>query len=127
MQTAALTPTFSATLRDLAELAKPRITLMVAITAAGGMRLAPGTVEPWRAAVMLITTCMVVAGANALNCYLERDSDRLMQRTARRPLPDGRMQPRMALIFGLFLGAVSVPILTLAINPLTGLLGAFAL
>ena len=60
----------------------------LAITAAGGMRLAPGTVEPWRAAVMLITTCMVVAGANALNCYLERDSDRLMQRTARRPLSD---------------------------------------
>ena len=69
---------------------------------------------------MLLTTCMVVAGANALNCYLERDSDRLMKRTARRPLPDGRMQPRMALVFGLFLGAVSVPVLTLAINPLTG-------
>jgi len=127
MQTAALTPTFSATLRDLAELAKPRITLMVAITAAGGMRLAPGDVEPWRAAVMLLTTCMVVAGANALNCYLERDSDRLMQRTARRPLPDGRMQPRLALIFGLALGGISVPVLTFAINPLTGLLGAIAL
>ena len=95
MQTAALTPTFSATLRDLAELAKPRITLMVAITAAGGMRLAPGVVEPWRAAVMLLTTCMVVAGANALNCYLERDSDGEKSRLdpgAAKGTDDGRNQ-----------------------------------
>ena len=49
------------TVRDLVALTKPRITLMVLVTAAGGMWLAPGTLEPGAMAVMLLTTGMVVA------------------------------------------------------------------
>ena len=115
------------TVRDLVALTKPRITLMVLVTAAGGMWLAPGTLGTGAMWVMLITTAMVVGAANTLNCYLERDSDRLMMRTARRPLPDGRLAPKWALVLGLSMALVSVPLLVIAVNPLTGLLGLIAL
>ena len=115
------------TVRDLIALTKPRITLMVLVTAAGGMWLAPGSLDGQAMAVMLLTTGMVVGAANTLNCYLERDSDRLMARTARRPLPDGRLEPSWALVLGVAMGLFAVPTLVFAVNPVTGLLGALAL
>ena len=115
------------TVRDLVALTKPRITLMVLVTAAGGMWLAPGTLGTGPMWVMLITTAMVVGAANTLNCYLERDSDRLMMRTALRPLPAGRLAPKWALLLGLSMALVSVPLLVITVNPLTGLLGLIAL
>jgi len=74
-----------------------------------------------------LTTGMVVGAANTLNCYLERDSDRLMARTANRPLPDRRLEPSWALVLGVLMGLFAVPTLTLAVNPVTGLLGFIAL
>jgi protoheme IX farnesyltransferase len=115
------------TARDLVALTKPRITLMVLVTAAGGMWLAPGTLDLGSMAVMLLTTGMVVGAANTLNCYLERDSDRLMARTANRPLPDRRLRPSWALTLGVVMGLFAVPTLTIAVNPVTGALGAVAL
>jgi protoheme IX farnesyltransferase len=50
-----------------------------------------------------------------------------MARTRLRPLPDGRLAPRIALLFGLLLGAVAIPLLTLGVNRLTGALAAIAL
>lgn len=127
MTTATRPATVMLTVRDLVALTKPRITLMVLVTAAGGMWLAPGSLDLASTAVMLITTGMVVGAANTLNCYLERDSDRLMARTANRPLPDRRLQPSWALTLGVLMGLFAVPTLTLAVNPVTGLLGAIAL
>lgn len=115
------------TVRDLVALTKPRITMMVLVTAAGGMWLAPGSLDLGAVAVMLLTTGMVVGAANTLNCYLERDSDRLMARTAKRPLPDRRLEPSWALGLGIAMGLFAVPTLTLAVNPMTGLLGGIAL
>lgn len=115
------------TLRDMIALTKPRITLMVLVTSAGGMWLAPGTLDLTSTAIMLLTTGMVVGAANTLNCYLERDSDRLMARTANRPLPDRRLEPSWALILGVLMGLFAVPTLTVAVNPVTGLLGLIAL
>ena len=115
------------TVRDLIALTKPRITLMVLVTAAGGMWLAPGSLDLLAMTVMLVTTGMVVGAANALNCYLERDIDRLMARTANRPLPDGRLEPVWALLFGVGMGTLSVPVLWLVVNPMTGFLGLIAL
>ena len=118
---------FRQTARELISLTKPRITLMVVLTAAGGMWLAPGAAASVTIAVALGALAMVVSGANALNCWLERDSDRLMRRTAVRSLPAKRLSPTPALLFGLVLGFAAVPILWLAVNPLTALLGALSL
>ena len=115
------------TVRDLIALTKPRITLMVLVTAAGGMWMAPGSLSIGSMAVMLLTTGMVVGAANTLNCYLERDTDRLMARTANRPLPDRRLEPSWALTLGVLMGLFAVPTLVLAVNPVTGLLGFVAL
>lgn len=113
--------------RDFVSLTKPRVTLLVLITTAGGMFLAPASPSVPLMLVMLAAMAAIVGSANALNCWLERDVDRFMKRTARRPLPSGRITARSALWFGLALGVVSVPVLTLLVNPLTGLLGATAL
>lgn len=119
--------------RDLVTLAKPRITSMVVITAAGGLFLASraGRIEgPGPNALTVLSTLfgisLIVAGANALNMYLERDIDRRMDRTKNRPLPAGRMAPRVALWFGVITSAVSVPILALGANTLTALLAVIA-
>jgi protoheme IX farnesyltransferase len=127
MTTAARPASFTATMRDLVALTKPRITLMVLITTLGGLWLAPEDVSWMTLCATLVATAMVVGAANTLNCWLERDIDRHMARTKNRPLPGGRLQARHALWLGLSLGAISVPVLTVLVNPLTGLLAAVAL
>lgn len=113
--------------RDLAQLTKPRLSSLVLFTTGGAMALAPVAVPPGRALITIGGTLLVVAGANALNCYLERDSDGLMARTALRPLPQGRLRPAVALAFGLVLSLSSVALLSLAGPPLAGLVAALAL
>lgn len=117
--------------RDILTLAKPRITTMVLLTTLGGFWLASrpprAPRSPGSLALALLGTGLVVAGANALNMYLERDTDALMDRTRDRPLPTGRLAPWVALAFGLALSAIAVPLLTFGVNAATGLLGAAAL
>ena len=94
--------------RDLLQLAKPRITALVVFTTASGLWFAPhASLSRARIALTMIATVVVVAAANALNMYLERDTDALMSRTKSRPLPAGRMEPKVALWFGLVLSAIS--------------------
>lgn len=115
------------TLGDMVALTKPRITLMVLVTALGGIFLAP-TRPGWSViALALLGTALVVSSANTLNCWLERDVDKHMTRTKNRPLPAGRLPAQTALVFGLALGAISVPLLALTVNALTALLAAVAL
>ncbi|HEX2573729.1 MAG TPA: heme o synthase [Polyangia bacterium] len=114
-------------LRDVVTLTKPRITGLVLCTTAGGLYLAPGAPPFWLLLFTLAGTALVVAGANTLNMYLERDVDALMSRTCQRPLPTQRLTPGTALGLGIGLGALGVPLLALAVNPLTGALGALAL
>lgn len=115
------------TAADLLSLTKPRLSSLVVCTAAGGMWLAPGGLSFPRTLLTLLAIAGTVGAANALNCYLERDVDRLMARTRNRPLPAGRMEPTTALWFGLALAALCLPALFLGANALTGLLGLFAL
>lgn len=112
---------------DLLSLTKPRLSSLVLCTLAGGMWLAPGELSLARWLLTLLGTAGTVGAANALNCWLERDRDRLMARTRDRPLPSGRMEPAVALGFGLGLAAVSLPILALGSNWLTAALGVLAL
>jgi protoheme IX farnesyltransferase len=81
----------------------------------------------WVLAVAALGTVLVVSGANTLNMYIERDTDKLMARTKNRPLPSGRMAPEVALWFGMALSAISIPLLTFCVNLSTGLLAALAL
>src|SRR5437879_11833975 len=111
---------------DYVSLAKPRITALVAFTTAVGLWLAPVRPSPGIIVVTLLGAVLAVASANVLNMYLERDTDALMSRTMRRPLPARKMDPRSALRFGLLLGAVSLPLLSLTVGPLPGLLAAIA-
>ncbi|TMA14014.1 MAG: protoheme IX farnesyltransferase [Deltaproteobacteria bacterium] len=77
---------------DLVALAKPRITALVVFTTAIGLWLAPHGLRPLTVALTLVGTVLIVAAANVLNMYLERDSDALMARTMNRPLPAHRME-----------------------------------
>ncbi len=109
------------------ELTKPGITFFSAIVAGGAYALAPGPVILGQLLLLLFGTMTIVAGANVLNMYLERHSDKLMGRTQTRPLPAGRLEPEGVLAFGVFLSALATTFLTFAVNPLTGFLGAIAL
>ena len=115
------------TASDLVALAKPRITALVVFTTAIGLWLAPHGLRPLTIALTLVGTVLIVAAANVLNMYLERDTDALMARTMSRPLPAHRMDPGVALRFGVALAAVSVPLLTFAVGALPGLLASIAL
>jgi protoheme IX farnesyltransferase len=113
-------------LRALVELAKPRITALVVITFAGGLWMAPGAVGGWRRTAALLGTVLIVAAANALNMFLERQIDGRMTRTRRRPLPEGRLSPDAALGFATALACLAVPLLLVGANLLTAALGVLA-
>jgi protoheme IX farnesyltransferase len=112
--------------RDLVALTKPRITSLVLATSAAGVCLAPGHGTPRALLLSLLGTTLIVGAANALNMWWERDVDAHMARTRNRPLPAGRLSPDVALVFGLALAAVSIPMLFL-VNIATGTLGVVAL
>ena len=112
---------------DLLQLAKPRITALVVFTTASGLWLAPRGVSALTVVLTLIGTVLIVAAANTLNMYLERDSDALMSRTMNRPLPAHRLEPDVALKFGVVLALISVPLLTFGVGALPGLLASIAL
>lgn len=118
----------SVRLADLWEMTKPGITLMVVLTAGLGFLLGEaGDFNFLLLVHALLGTGLVSAGASVLNHVLERDTDALMQRTAGRPLPAGRMDPDVALSFGVLLAVLGLVELALAVNLLTALLGAVAL
>jgi protoheme IX farnesyltransferase len=127
MSSVAATPRLKPVIVDLVALTKPRVTALVLATAAVGMGAAPVAIELGQAVAMLLATVLLVGSANALNCWLERDTDAFMKRTCDRPLPAGRLDPVIALVFAVALAAVALPVLTLSINLTTGLLGALAI
>jgi protoheme IX farnesyltransferase len=106
----------------LIELSKPRITSLVMVTMLCGALVAPGPRPLGRLLIAMFGTALVVAAANALNMYIERDTDALMRRTASRPLPSGRLSPEVALWFALVCGVVGLSVLVLFVNlPSAGL------
>lgn len=112
---------------DLITLLKPRITALVLATTAAGLWLAPGGgLRLSLVVATLLGTTLLVGAANALNMYIERDVDALMRRTAERPLPAKRLDPKVALWLGLVLAVVSSFVLIVKVNLLTGTLGIIA-
>ncbi len=111
---------------DLLELTKPRITLMVVLTAGIGILLAGGDVTVALVVNTLVGTALVSGGASALNQIIERELDARMRRTADRPLPAGRMSSQTAWIFSLAISVIGFAWLGLTVNWLTALLGLAA-
>lgn len=113
--------------RDVVCLGKPAITVSNVLMTAGAMSLAPVVPGAGTAVAALAGTALVVAAANAFNMYLERGSDQLMNRTRRRPLPDGRLAPTTALVFGALTTAAGTAVLALGAGWLPALIGLVAL
>ncbi|RMG41611.1 MAG: protoheme IX farnesyltransferase [Candidatus Dadabacteria bacterium] len=104
-------------------LTKPRIGLMVLVTTSIGYYLASGSFYPADRFILTLTgTFLAVAGSAALNNYLERDSDGLMERTRNRPLPRGLVPPGEVLVVGVLLVMAGVHILLVSVNLLTAFL-----
>jgi protoheme IX farnesyltransferase len=81
----------------------------------------------WLVLATLIGGTLSAGGANAINCYIDRDIDQIMPRTKRRPLPAHRVAPRNALIFGSALGVIALAWLWITVNLLAGALATAAL
>ncbi len=108
---------------DYVSLAKPRIIPLLLITALGGMMMAE---RGWPSTGLVVLTLLggtlAAAGAGAINCWIDRDLDGAMLRTRRRPLPDGRIAPRHALLFGIALGVAAFVLLAFWVNVLAATL-----
>lgn len=104
-------------------LTKPRIIVLLLVTTVTAMVLAAeGLPSIWLIALTLVGGGLTAGGANAVNCYLDRDIDKLMTRTHDRPVPAGRLEAEHALLFGLLLGAAGVLALETFVNSLAALL-----
>jgi len=119
---------FRARAADLLALTKPRIVGLVVVTAATGFYLAaPTGVDVTLFLHLLVGTILVASGTNALNQVAERDVDGLMHRTARRPLPTGRISYPAAAAAAWAFGATGVLYLAIFVNLITAVIAAATL
>jgi protoheme IX farnesyltransferase len=109
-------------------LTKPRIIELLLVTTVPAMFLAAGGVPPVGLVLAtLLGGSLAAAGANTLNCYLDRDIDAVMRRTGHRPLATGAVSPRAAVVFGAVLGVVSIVWTALLVGSLAAWLTAAAI
>jgi len=97
-------------------LAKPRVMALAVFTAIVGMSLAPDRLDPQAAVAAVLAIAAGAAASGALNMWYDADIDAVMSRTAKRPIPRGRVSRFEALVFGLVLAAFAVVVLALATN-----------
>ncbi|MCR0983511.1 heme o synthase [Roseomonas pecuniae] len=107
-------------LRDWISLLKPRVMTLVVFTGLVGMLVAPGRIHPTLGAVAILCIAVGAGAAGCINMWYDRDIDAVMRRTARRPIPAGRVEPGAALAFGIFLAVMSVLLMGLATNAVAG-------
>jgi heme o synthase len=101
---------------DLVALMKPRVMSLVVFTALVGLLVAPGRLDPLIGFVALLCITAGAGAAGALNMWYDADIDPLMTRTAKRPIPRGRISRAEALAFGLVLAVCSIAVLRFAVN-----------
>ena len=126
--TATQSPAFSAKLKDYGLLTKLRLSSLVVFSAAIGFVIGSGgdfTVSQlcW----LILGGFLVTGSSNAFNQIIERDLDRLMDRTKNRPLPAGRMNVTEAMVAAILMGVGGITILWFFMNPMCGLLSALSL
>ncbi len=124
---ASFAPAVGGEVRDFFALLKPRVMVLVIFTALVGMVVSHATVNPVIAAISLLMIAVGAGASGCLNMWWDADIDALMTRTAKRPIPDGRIRPDEALTFGIVLSVGSVLILGLASNWLAAGLLAFTI
>ncbi|HEY7734544.1 MAG TPA: heme o synthase [Nitrososphaera sp.] len=122
----------SVTARDYVEVSKPRIVVVLVITAVTSLLAAtrfdatPGVAwdtTAWNLGFLTLAGALASMGASALNHYYDRDIDKIMERTAKRPIPAGRLSPKSVFIYGLAISAASVAIAWFTLNPVaTGMI-----
>jgi heme o synthase len=112
-----LAPRTRQLLGDYLELTKPKVQSLLLLTTIATMYVA-GDPSPGLVALTCLGGYLSAGGAGAVNHWYDRDIDKLMTRTASRPIPAGRIAPRNALIFGCLLAVLSLVELSLTVNPL---------
>ena len=104
-------------------LMKPRVMILVIFTAFVGMMLAPETISPINYFFVLLSITLGAGSSAAINMWFDEDIDKSMERTKTRPIPLGIISKNEALIFGIFIGILSLILMYYYSNPLaTGLL-----
>src|SRR5262245_51721091 len=113
----------SATVQAYVRLTKPRVIELLLVTAVPPMILAAGGMPALRLVfAVVIGGALAAGGANAINCWIERDRDQVMRRTHDRPLPAGEIDPTSALVFGIVLNVVAFALLATVANLLAAVL-----
>ncbi len=111
------------TVQSYYQLTKPRIIVLLIVTTAGAMWLAgEGHVDLVLFVSTLLGGWLAASAANTINCILDQDIDYHMERTRKRPIPSGRVQPRQAFAFALVLAGLSFTLLSVVANLLSALL-----
>ena len=109
-------------------LTKPRIIELLLVTTVPSMIVAA---RGWPSLMLMVSTvvggALAAGGANAINCYIDRDIDRVMHRTKKRPLPQHKVAPRSALMFGASLGVIAFGFLWATVNLASAALAVGAL
>jgi protoheme IX farnesyltransferase len=109
-------------------LTKPRVIELLLVTTLPAMILADrGMPSIGLIAAVLVGGALAAGGANTINCWIERDRDQIMRRTAHRPLPHGDVKPQGALVFGLVLEAAAFALLWSTVNLLSATLAVSAM
>ncbi|MGH8120859.1 MAG: heme o synthase [Gammaproteobacteria bacterium] len=114
--------------RDYVALCKPKIVSLIVFTAVVGMFLSGPGMVPWQPLLFgTLGIGLAAASAAAINHVVDHKIDSVMARTMRRPLPKGNVSIQGAILFAFLLGALSMIILTLLVNPLTAVLTVISL
>jgi protoheme IX farnesyltransferase len=114
-------------LGDFVSLMKPRVMLLAVFTAVVGLAIAPGHLDLLHGSLAILAIATGAGAAGVLNMWYDADIDAVMTRTARRPIPRGKISRADALVFGLVLAGGAVAVLALALNVTAAALLAFAI
>jgi len=117
----------TARLADFVTLMKPRVMLLAVFTALVGLIIAPVDLDPLLGSIAIFGIAMGAGAAGVLNMWYDADIDAVMARTARRPIPCGRISRAEALAFGVILACSAVSVLALALNVQAAALLAFTI
>jgi protoheme IX farnesyltransferase len=112
----AAVPAAGARVADFIELLKPRVMSLVVFSGFAGLMVAPGALHPVLATVAVLCIAVGAGASGAINMWYDRDIDAIMQRTRKRPIPAGRVDPQEAVTFGIVLAIGAVTMMALAVN-----------